>query len=279
MNVRAFMLVAAAVLGGLAVLWFGPALGGSQPDASALQVINGLGVETAALDLGEFWLKPENVVPLTIYNRREVPAAIVGFGTSSRVAHVEPRSLTIAARGSASVKVKLDLAPETTVEVRQAARAFQVQIRPVLASGESTEVGSWLLQGVVRSPVTFEASAVDFGVIPAGDSTPIQRIWAEVHVPQADLEAHAVPNHVAVELNPSESAVNLYNVDLAPRQGLRTGVFSSRVHFSAILPNGSRMPRPSLRVTGAVASEGAPPQWTRTAASQSSNSSAIFQVP
>jgi hypothetical protein len=96
-----------------------------------LHTINGLAIEDAALDFGAVWVRPDFTHTLTIHNQRSAPTEIQDFRASCGCISIEPRTLKIPARGSAEVRVAVDLTPRQAYEVAQTDRPFAVEIRPI----------------------------------------------------------------------------------------------------------------------------------------------------
>src|ERR1700687_5627099 len=106
------MLVAAASF--VAAYWFGtgwqthetPEKNEPKPTH---QVIEGLAVENATLDLGEVWETKALLVELAIHNQSNQEIVIADFAMSCSCIDVEPRSLTIGAGKTTVTHLTFDL--------------------------------------------------------------------------------------------------------------------------------------------------------------------------
>jgi hypothetical protein len=276
MKVRTFLILAILVGSCGGAYWLGATSGrGDRGAGPRFLIVDGLGVEATALDLGEVWAGQDCAPSVTIHNRRNNPVEILDFVTScGRCSAVEPRSLTIPAGGTASVRLCLNLSPRWQPEVAEATRPFGVDVRPVVQGASSDSEGdcdtcnwhkperkankdslprSWPFRLLVKNPVTFDRLCVHFGDSPARGGPPVTRkVRARLQVPEATVQARAAPDLVVVQVTPGQEDPTHFELAIAPRPSLAVGPFACKVQVDAVLPNGERLPGAALSVWGNV---------------------------
>ncbi len=278
MKARTFLILAIVVVSCGGAYWLGASSGrGDRAAGPALLVVDGLGVEETALDLGEVWVGQDFTSSFTIHNRRGGTAEVFDFRTSCGCTAVEPRSLSIPAGGTASVRLHLNVAPRLRSEVALADRPFAVSVRPVVKGAEHSasqgqegcEDGcpyrelarkdkpspprSWIFRVRVKSPVTPDALCLHFGDSPVRGGPPVsRRVRAKLQVAEAALQVRAVPDLVTVRVPPEQGDPTRCALAIAPRTTLPQGPFACKVHLDAVLPSGERLPGPALSVWGNV---------------------------
>src|SRR5579871_5337245 len=81
----------------------------NSPEAALASTMDGLFIDSTALNLGELWEDPDCVRTLTVENRNDRRIEIVNFSTSCDCTSIEPRSLSLEPGQSREIRVKLDL--------------------------------------------------------------------------------------------------------------------------------------------------------------------------
>src|SRR5437899_4799116 len=97
----------AAFLGVALGLYLNASRGTRQDPPPPNNIIGGLKVEAAALDLGEIWEEKAFTCELPIHNTTSAPVRIEKFSFSCGCMSVEPTSLTIPAKQTDRIRVKL----------------------------------------------------------------------------------------------------------------------------------------------------------------------------
>jgi hypothetical protein len=278
MKARTFLILVIVVGSSGGAYWLGATSSKSNPAAGpAFLVVDGLGVEEAALDLGEVWVGQEFAPSFTIHNRRPDTAEVLDLQTSCGCTAVEPRSLSIPTGGTASVRIRLNLAPRWQPEVALADRPFFVGVRPVLkdaerfaSQGQEDDEGcpfrepavkkdkpstprSWIFRVRVKNPVTLDTLCIHYGDSPVeGGPAVTRKVRARLQVPGTTLLARAEPDLVTVRVTPEPGDLSRYKLVISPRMTLPLGAFSCKVHLDVVRPSGERLPGPALSVWGKV---------------------------
>lgn len=132
---------------------------------------------------------------------------------------------------------------------------FEVEICPLLKLTRTPSPG-WRLHGVIRSRVTLNTPFLDFGdTAVRGQSAPVRKVAAVVHVADASLRTKVVPDVATVEVRPSEGPADRFDLMLAPRPSLPVGPFSCKVHIDLITKDGEYLPGVALLVAGKMQPE------------------------
>lgn len=168
---------------------------------------------------------------------------------------MEPGALTILPGEAATVRLKLDLAHRKWDEIGQAYRNLTVTVEPVLRRSPSKSP-TWRLHGTVRSRVTLDTLALQFGEEPVRGQAPFTRkVTATVHVPAAQLRPQASPPLVTIEVSRHEGSPDQFDLAMAPVATLQPGPFQSRVQVDLLTADGECLPGPTLPVSGTVQPE------------------------
>lgn len=219
------------------------------------QVIDGLAVETAALDLGEVWEQPEYVHELVIHNQSPVTKEIQDILPSCGCSSVEPRALKIPSGGEAIVRMKIDLAFRRPREMGLARRPIVVEIWPVGKSSAPRREG-WQVHGIIKSRVTLDTAALDFGDEPVRGQSPLSRTAiAKVHIPDTKLQVKAVPPHVTIASRPQNGSADEFELTIAPKPLLEAGSFRCKVKVDLVTAAGARLSGVVLPVSGRMRPE------------------------
>jgi len=164
--------------------------------------INGLAVNQSDLEIGEVWEQKDFETVLPIYNQTGAAIDVTDFAVSCGCLAVEPRSLTIPAKETALVRLRINLAKQNRRQIGEMKRPLEVDVTPLFKSGWPKNPG-WKLTGVIKNRVTLDKLAVDFGETLVQGQSPLQRtVLAIVHVPIARLEVIADPPLATVQFKP-----------------------------------------------------------------------------
>jgi hypothetical protein len=252
--VRRLILAAAFGVSCVAAYWLGSPRDNQRSDPP-VQVIDGLAVETAALDLGEVWEEKGYVSHLPIRNQTGADIQVRDFSIGCDCLAVTPRSLTIPARQNATVSLDLDLAHRSPVDLNAARRPFAVEVTPVTKSFFSRQPG-WRVRGVILSRVTLDALSVHFGETPVhGQPTRPQTVLATVHVPAQGLEATVDPKVATVQVSRLPDSDDRYRLAITVQPTLPPGPFKSEVTVTVLTPAGERLPGETLPILGQMQPE------------------------
>lgn len=233
--------------------------GGARPTASnapSVHVIDGLAVEANSLDLGELWEQSDYSHAFVIHNQNKKKYEILDFATScSCLQTIEPRSLSIAPDALATVRLKLDLTKRTLAEVGQHKRAFHVEILP-LGKESMPKPPGWRLHGIIKSRVTVDTLALDYGDEAVRGQPPRERkVMATVHVADTSLQARVVPDSATVRLHPAKDSSSRFELVITPRPTLSVGSFSCKLHLDLLTRNGDLLQGCILPISGQMQSE------------------------
>ena len=258
MKLSKLLVIAGIGVSCLGAYWVG-SWGGSQwnnPDAKPRkQAIGGLTVDTACLDLGEVWEEKAFRYELPIENSTLREIEITDFIVSCSCLAVEPRKLTIPPRETATIRLKLDFTHRTQREIGQKERALAVKVTPILKTGEPPGAG-WYLTGLIKSRVTLDSLAVNFGESPVQDQPPVLRtVIATTHVPVAGLTAKADASRATVRIQRRTNFPEQFEIVIAPQPTLRVGRFQFEVALELTTPEGQILEGVTLPVEGIMQPE------------------------
>lgn len=220
-----------------------------------MEVIEGLAVAAADLDLGEVWEEKGIAWRLPIHNVNPSRIEIQDLLQTCGCTEIQPRRVSIAAGETASIDLTLDLTHRTYSEWEQARRPFEVMISPVLNPKSRPRLG-WKLHGTIVSRVTLDKLAIDFGERPIHGGTPItQTVLATVHVPCERLETVVKPEVAAVTVIPQKDDKTKFEINLTVNPDLLPGKFQADVQIFTLSPNGDKALGVTLPISGIMQPE------------------------
>lgn len=237
-----------------AAYWVGmPAQKANQPPP--MEVVEGLAVAAADLDLGEVWEEQGIAWRLPIRNQSAGRIEIHDLLQSCGCTDMKPRRFSIAAGETATVDLTLDLTHRTYSDAGQARRPFEVTISPVLNPKVRPRLG-WKLHGTIVSRITLDKLAVDFGERPVHGGTPVTlNVLAAVHVPCQRLEAVVKPEVATANVIPQQGENTKYEIVLAANPHLPPGKFQTDVKIFAVSPTGEKALGVTLPISGIMQPE------------------------
>lgn len=239
----------------LGAYWLGSHKAEGKAGAEAF-VIGGLTVAPAELDVGQAWEDAPLVWTVPIRNTTRLPIAIQRFTVSCQCLKVEPPALVVPAGRTAPVKLTLDLTRRSEAQIGLVERPFAFDIAPILKDRAVPGGLAWTIHGQVRSRVTLDALAVDFGEAAIhGQPADSRRVEAVLHVPARILEATVDPTVATVKIVGKPGHPARYQVFLRPNPNLPPGAFTGQVKLHVITDTGARLPGPTLPLTGLMQPE------------------------
>lgn len=234
--------------------WSGLAARNAKQSPS-MEVVDGLAVATADLDLGEVWEEKGIAWRLPIHNQTTQRIEIHDIQQSCGCTDIKPRRLSIAAGETATIDLTLDLTHRTYSDSGQSRRPFSVALHPVLNPKSQPRL-SWKLQGTIVSRVTLDKLAIDFGERPIHGGTPVTlKVMATVHVPCQRLEAAVKPEAAAVTVIPQQDEPTEFEIILAANPDLPPGKFQAEVQIFTVSPNGEKALGVTLPISGIMQPE------------------------
>jgi hypothetical protein len=215
-----------------------------------MEVIEGLAVAAADLDMGEVWEEKGIARKLHIRNQTPGHIEIHDIQQTCSCTDIKPRRLSIAAGETATIDLTLDLTHRTYSERGQARRPFAVGIYPVLDPKAQPRLG-WRLYGIINSRVTVDTPSIDFGEeVVCGQRPLARKVIATVHVADASLRAHVVPDLATVRLNALKESTSRFELIVAPLPTLPLGPFSFELQLDLITKLGDHLPGVIVPITG-----------------------------
>ena len=211
-----------------------------------------LDIEPRYLDFGEVWETDRFEWSIPIRNREPHPVELTGLTGSCGCSVTESTALGIPPGETRTLKLTLDLRPQSCIRAGGDTRAFASAIRVTVLGGAKPRQATWQLHGIVKRPLRVPA-AVTFGrrseltlplaplVIPVEPLTAIRSVALECSSP-----------HFAAAVRPvSESPLRLELV-VTPAADLKRGAVSGTITLAAITPDGQALPSLELPVSAEI---------------------------
>jgi hypothetical protein len=223
----------------------------AQVEDAREQVIEGLRIDPAHLDFGQAWEEKNFVWKLPIQNKTSQDIKIQDFALSCGCLDIEPKSLTIPANEVREIGLSVDLTKQRWLpNLGDSERSFAVEITPIQNARAWPRIG-WKLHGTVRSRITLDKLAMNFGDEPVKEESPVKlKALAIVHIAAKAVAPEFDSKIVKVALKPREDHPNHFDVEVSPQPTLPVGEFETQVRLDIIAPSGERFPGTVLPVTG-----------------------------
>jgi hypothetical protein len=220
-----------------------------------VEVVEGLAIPAADLDMGEVWEAKGIAWRLPIHNQTAATVEIHDLLASCGCTSIEPRKLSISAGETATINLQLDLTHRTYSDAGLAERPFAVMLRPVIGAGQPRGP-AWKLHGTIKSRVTVDPLAVDFGERPVHGQTPVtQKIVAAVHLPCRDLEVMVEPKVATATIHRRSDDETTFDIVLAANPNLPPGEFKGEAQIKVVTPTGERWPGFTMLIGGKMQPE------------------------
>lgn len=220
-----------------------------------MEIIDGLAVAAADLDIGEVWEEKGIAWRLPVHNQTTWHIEIHDIQQTCGCTDIKPRRLSIAPGETATLELTLDLTHRTYSDHGQARRQFSVVLYPVMNPKARQRLG-WELHGTIVSRVTLDKLAVDFGERPIHGGTPVtQKVMATVHVPCQRLEVAVKPEVAAVTAIPQKDDKRKFEIILAANPDLPPGKIQADVQIFAVSPSGEKALGVTLPISGIMQPE------------------------
>jgi hypothetical protein len=220
-----------------------------------MEVIEGLAVAAADLDMGEVWEEQGIAWRLQVHNQTTRRIEIHDLQQTCGCTDIKPRRLSVAAGETATLDLTLDLTHRTYSDFGQARRPFSVVFHPVLNPKSRPRVG-WKLHGTIMSRVTLDKLALDFGERPVHGGTPVmQKVMATVHVPCQHLEVAVKPEVAAATVVPQEDDRTKFEIILVANPGFPPGRFQADAQIYTVSPSGEKALGVTLPISGLMQPE------------------------
>jgi hypothetical protein len=229
------LIVGVALLAGVGAYWGGKTLHRAKAEQESL-VVN-----PSALDFGEPWEDAGFVWEVPITNRGSSDVRVVEFEGSCACLAIEPKSLTVPAGETRSVRLTIDL----TINPQRAARegdaapraenpvrdfSLQVAVRLQGPHGETMPPVVWTLQGRVRTVLTVEPRTVSFGdSLIQGQPFPSRSVTVTAHTRLQDLDVVCKPDLVSAQLERVPGDHAKYELTIRPRGDVPVGPFQCSI--------------------------------------------------
>jgi hypothetical protein len=204
-----------------------------------------LTVDPKFLEIGEVWQQMGLPWKITIENPHDKDVEILDFATTCGcVQSIEPRSLVVPARGTAEVRLVLNIFnPKARSNEKPSGYDFSLQLTPRLEDAWPQQ-GPWVLHGTARPvPLNVSPRLVDFadGLVHGQQfETRWAELSSELSVSRLDFKCDSSVLDVQV-MRVSEKP-DKFKLGITPKEQLRSGPFSSLVRLSAVTPDGRKIP-------------------------------------
>lgn len=246
---RTRLLIVLGIAGGLA--WAAYRLAPMRTRASPAVAVPSVALTATNLDFGEVWEQQRFPWTIAIANPSDTPAEIVRFGGSCGCFKFEPEALTVPARGTAEVKLSIDLRDKPNAPPSKGRKDFEGVILPAVKRGQLTQ---WTLRGVVKKALIAEPAAFNFGdSLIQGEPFPTRQIAAVPQLPLRAIRAEVDPAYAGtVTVTPPHLSSPDYRVEFTPRADLPLGLIRGEVRLAVEAANGEPLPGMVVPVNGCV---------------------------
>ena len=210
-------------------------------------------VDVEHLDFGEVWVRHDFHWTLPIRNTSSRDIRIASMITSCGCTSVEPESIVVPARSEVPVELSLDLRPSNSAPSAQLRRPFSVRVM-ARTDSPSTSSAQWRIEGVVRTPIAFSPSVVDFEQsLVEGMPFDARTVRVGCNEPVERLVVDCDPNLAVVDCTRlAESDSERFAIRVLPADDLPVGDHEFDVSVQAILADGTSTPTILLPVRARI---------------------------
>jgi hypothetical protein len=195
-----------------------------------------LAVDENDLGFGEMWEDPAFAKVLPIKNTTNESIEIAGFVASCSCTKIEPSSVVIPARGSADLRLTLDLRkPQSDPDGK--ATDFNVTIVPRIVNPTGPQ-STWLVHGTVKHPCVIEPQSLDFeeSLLRGKPFTP-RKTTITYRFDVTELTASCDASFLDFHVTRSESNPRQFTLEVVPRSDAPSGPFKSAIALVARTPD------------------------------------------
>jgi hypothetical protein len=208
-------------------------------------------VATASLNLGEVWEDANFMCHLPVENRSGDDITVLEFAVACNCISVEPKTLTIPVGKTQQIRLTLDLAHRNPQELGLQERPFELEITPRLKGGYSRK--GWKLKGIVKSRVTADTLALNFGeACVQGEPSSSRKVVATLHVPAQGIEARVDPKVATSLVTRRKDDPTQFEIWITPTTGLLAGPFRSDLRIHTQIADGQALPGVTIPILGRV---------------------------
>jgi hypothetical protein len=248
------------LLGGFALcmitgiaFWFGWAGVGDRANRDDFPLV----IRAEDMDFGEAFMQEEFPWQLQIENTSAHPVRVLDFGSSCACTSINPSSVVVPGRGTASIELVLDTTGNWKDGEVDHPRAFAIDLWPIL-QGPRRPVPRWTIKGRVSRPLAFSPPAVLYGeTLVQGRHLPEKTVLVRASEGVERLAIDCACPSVRLEAGLSDSSGNgWFEITISPgEQAPPVGRFEVDVRVIGVLSDGQRLPPVPLRLAGLVVPE------------------------
>jgi hypothetical protein len=212
----------------------------------------GLYVSPQHLDIGEVWENPAFKWEVPIENHTTKDIHIDGFLPSCTCLSIEPPSLVVPARESATVTLTLNLMLTSRKNADLQSKEVDVGFAPHLSEGLPSHAG-WMLTGRVRRVLKLEPRTIYFetGLV-RGQPFTAQSVQVTSFAPLEKLAAQCDPLHGTVVVERRAGTADAFHVAVTPRANLPAGPFRFEVMLEPKSGGNATLPTVTIPVEGKI---------------------------
>lgn len=189
-------------------------------------------VDAEHLSFGDVWEDPAFGWVLPIRNMTNEEVEISHFETSCGCGKTEPSSVTIPARGTAEVRLTLNLVTAHR-EPDLKGEEFKVAVQPRIGKGAGQRAG-WVVYGRVKRPFVIDPPVVDFEE---------RLVWGQTFAPRsatitcgldvAELTARCDSPHLTAKVTRDVNNARQFRLEVQAREDMPSGFFNNLVRLTA----------------------------------------------
>lgn len=252
---RTLLLLVGGGVAYLASVWVSLAVTANRPpegdEANAPQVIDGVAIRAKHLNLGDLWEVDDYETTLVLENQRSTGVTIRSFATSCDCTSVEPKSLTIPAKQTREVKVRLNLTHRSPFQLGAEKRSLSVSLVPTFEDSGASR-GGWLLSGTVQSRVVLDTHLLQFGTMcHRGGSRVTRKVTARLLEPGSTLAVRVEPPIAqAIVAKTTDPDAAAHEIRVTPNNDLPIGPYRFAVVTTVTDAAGGLHTGPTVSVSG-----------------------------